>query len=177
MVLRPYFPPVLRGLHSAAPLRNLVPRPPEAALHDAFFIPPNPLRPPSSSSPSPSSLPAPHLTPFSPFSSPEEGPDPEGEVSDREWKMRVAQGMLHIRETLPLLFDSGANSRSLFPAEVYSRNVVLKLPPPLGLKLPGLHAYGLAFTIARNGLMGESPSLGDEGRWALQRRGATAGCS
>lgn len=103
--------------------------------------------------------PPPPPRPGSPGSSGEDPADPEAEVGDREWEMRVARGMLHLRETLPLLFDPGVSSRDLFPKDVYSRNVNLKLPHPLGLRLPGLHAYGLAFTIARNGLQGECRSL------------------
>lgn len=102
----------------------------------SFFTPPPPPRPGASG---------------------EDPEDLEAEVNDREWEMRVARGMMHLRETLPLLFDPGVSSRDLFPKDVYSRNVNLKLPHPLGLRLPGLHAYGLAFTIARNGLQGESP--------------------
>ncbi|TXT10941.1 hypothetical protein VHUM_01692 [Vanrija humicola] len=64
--------------------------------------------------------------------------------------MRVARGMLHLRETLPLLFDPGA--RDLFPPEVYSKNVTLKLPAPLPFKVSSLHGYNMAFTIARNGM-------------------------
>lgn len=46
-----------------------------------------------------------------------------------------ARAMLHIRETLPHLFESELGSAELFPPDIYSRNVVLKLPAPLPLKV------------------------------------------
>jgi hypothetical protein len=72
----------------------------------------------------------------------------------REWDVRVARGMMHLREALPQLF-SAVPARTIFPPDVYSRDVVLRLPHPLPLRIGGLHAYGVAFTIARNGMQGE----------------------
>lgn len=43
--------------------------------------------------------------------------------------------MLHLRETLPLLLHSGHSSSDLFPPEVFSSNVILKLPPPIPLRV------------------------------------------
>ena len=43
--------------------------------------------------------------------------------------------MIHLRETLPHLFDPQLAAADLFPADIYSRNVVLKLPAPLPLKV------------------------------------------
>lgn len=47
----------------------------------------------------------------------------------------LAKGMLHLRETLPLFFDPSSTSATLFPPEIFSQNVVLKLPPPLPIRV------------------------------------------
>ncbi len=46
--------------------------------------------------------------------------------------------MLHLRETLPHLFDPRLSASELFPPDVYSKNVVLKLPAPLPIKVSEL---------------------------------------
>lgn len=83
-------------------------------------------------------------------------PDPtsEAEVDDREWEMRVAQGMMHLRDTLPLLFTE-ASSKELFPNDIYSKHIVLRMPVPFPLKVSSLQAYAMVFNIARNGMQGE----------------------
>ncbi|EIW66606.1 hypothetical protein TREMEDRAFT_57761 [Tremella mesenterica DSM 1558] len=82
------------------------------------------------------------------------GPTPTGEaeVDDLEWDMRVAKAMLHLQDTLPLLFDPTQSSSSLFPSDIFSKNVILKLPSPLPLKISSLSGYQMAFSIARNGM-------------------------
>lgn len=84
---------------------------------------------------------------------PDSEPSPEAEVSDREWEMRVARAMLHLRDTLPRLFE-GDSGPELFPADIYSKDVVLKLPHPFPLKIGSLHGYRMSFGIARNGMQG-----------------------
>ncbi|OCF39843.1 hypothetical protein I317_06336 [Kwoniella heveanensis CBS 569] len=79
-------------------------------------------------------------------------PDPEEEVDDSEWDIRVARAMLHLRETLPMFFDPQMSSSEMFPPDIYSRNVVLKLPPPLPLKISSLSGYSMAFSLARSGM-------------------------
>jgi hypothetical protein len=81
-------------------------------------------------------------------------PSPEEEVDDGEWEMRVARAMLHLRESLPLLFTD-TTSKDLFPDDIYSKNVVLRLQHPFPLKVSSLHGYTVAFNIARNGMQGE----------------------
>ncbi|WRT65585.1 uncharacterized protein IL334_002530 [Kwoniella shivajii] len=76
----------------------------------------------------------------------------EEEVDDREWDIRVARAMLHLRETLPSLFDAEMNSAEMFPHDIFSRNVVLKLPQPLPIKISSLSGYSMAFSLARNGM-------------------------
>lgn len=53
--------------------------------------------------------------------------------------------MLHLRESLPQLFDSRLASAELFPPDVFSKNVVLKLPAPLPLKVCPVY-YSLMLT-------------------------------
>ncbi|WVF67122.1 hypothetical protein IAT40_001867 [Kwoniella sp. CBS 6097] len=79
-------------------------------------------------------------------------PDPEEEVDDGEWDIRVARAMLHLRETLPMFFDPQMGSLDMFPPDIYSRNVVLKLPAPLPLKISSLSGYSMAFSLARSGM-------------------------
>ncbi|KAL7419743.1 hypothetical protein Q5752_005659 [Cryptotrichosporon argae] len=81
------------------------------------------------------------------------GPESEREceVDDREWEMRVARAMLHLRDTLPRFFD-GTAMADLFPPDIYSRDVALKLPVPIPVKITGLQAYSMTFSIARNGM-------------------------
>jgi hypothetical protein len=43
--------------------------------------------------------------------------------------------MIHLRETLPHLFDPQLSAAELFPPDIYSRNVVLKLPAPFPIKV------------------------------------------
>ncbi|WVQ94503.1 hypothetical protein IAU59_001582 [Kwoniella sp. CBS 9459] len=79
-------------------------------------------------------------------------PDPEEEVDDGEWDIRVARAMLHLRDTLPMFFDAEMRSSDMFPPDIYSRNVVLKLPAPLPLKISSLSGYSMAFSLARSGM-------------------------
>ncbi|TXT06742.1 uncharacterized protein COLE_06073 [Cutaneotrichosporon oleaginosum] len=60
--------------------------------------------------------------------------------------------MLHLRETLPRLFDASLASDDLFPREVFSPHVVLKLPAPFPIRISGLTAYRMAFATGRSGL-------------------------
>ncbi|WWC68744.1 uncharacterized protein I206_102678 [Kwoniella pini CBS 10737] len=76
----------------------------------------------------------------------------EEEVDDREWDIRVARAMLHLRETLPLIFDPEMNSTEMFPHDVFSKNMVLKLPAPLPLKISSLSGYSMAYSLARSGM-------------------------
>ena len=46
-----------------------------------------------------------------------------------------ARAMLHLRDTLPKFFHSDRATSSMFPDEVFSQNIVLKLPAPLPLKV------------------------------------------
>lgn len=142
-------------------------------------------------------------------------PDPkksnEEEVEDAEWEMRVGKspllpkglsrqradrcvgaGMLHLRETLPLLLHSGHSSSDLFPPEIFSSNVVLKLPAPLPIRvsiicrgvvcvliiqISSLPAYSMLFSIARNGMQGKpAPSLQVTGK-ELRRQHSTPTCT
>ena len=77
----------------------------------------------------------------------------EEEVDDAEWQMRVGtfilpfytymsrstdiagRAMLHLRDTLPKLLESGHSSSELFPSDIYSSNVILKLPAPLPIRV------------------------------------------
>ena len=78
----------------------------------------------------------------------------EEEVDDAEWQMRVGtlcgpvegqsmvkdadsagRAMLHLRDTLPQLLESGHPSSELFPPDIYSSNVILKLPAPLPIRV------------------------------------------
>jgi hypothetical protein len=43
--------------------------------------------------------------------------------------------MIHLRDTLPLILQSGQSSAELFPPDVYSSNVILKLPAPLPIRV------------------------------------------
>ena len=43
--------------------------------------------------------------------------------------------MLHLRDTLPLILQSGQSSAELFPPDIYSSNVILKLPAPLLIRV------------------------------------------
>ncbi|WVR03907.1 hypothetical protein IAU60_000906 [Kwoniella sp. DSM 27419] len=83
---------------------------------------------------------------------PERGRDPEEEVDDREWDMRVARAMLHLRETLPQFLSSEVTSSEMFPPDIYSKNVVLKLPAPLPLKISSLSGYSMACSLAKSGM-------------------------
>ncbi|WVW80022.1 hypothetical protein I302_101995 [Kwoniella bestiolae CBS 10118] len=79
-------------------------------------------------------------------------PNEEEEVDDREWDMRVARAMLHLQETLPQFFDPDMNSSKMFPQNVFSKHMVLKLPAPLPLKISSLSGYSMAFTLTRSGM-------------------------
>lgn len=101
--------------------------------------------------------------PFDPSPTPTPSPSPNGndpnqhpeaEVSDAEWEIRVARGMLHLRDTLPRLFEAGADE--LFPRDVFSASVVLKLPVPFPIRISGITGYRMAFGAGRSGLHGES---------------------
>jgi len=63
--------------------------------------------------------------------------------------------MLHLRESLPRFFHPEQTLSTMFPQEIFSQNIVLKLPAPLPLKVPSLVAYTVAFAIARNGMQGK----------------------
>lgn len=80
------------------------------------------------------------------------GFDPEEEVDDREWDMRVgkfaypramsalilaflARAMIHLQETLPHFFNAEMTAATMLPPDIYSQNMVLKLPAPLPLKV------------------------------------------
>lgn len=112
--------------------------------------------------PTPSAQRSPH--PQTPPPDPEDpnNPRPDQEVSDAEWEIRVARGMLHLRETLPHLF-SDIGSDDLFPRDVFSPNVVLKLPVPFPVRIPGITGYRMAFAAGRSGLHGESTRQGRKG--------------
>lgn len=94
----------------------------------------------------------------------------------------TGSGILHLRTTLPHLFDADP-PREMFPPSVYSNQVSLRLPAPLPLKVsPGvvwrtqrtlflttrytvlalcqissLSLYSLTFALARHGMHGKSP--------------------
>ncbi|BEI82464.1 hypothetical protein CcaverHIS002_0303320 [Cutaneotrichosporon cavernicola] len=110
------------------------------------------------STPPPPPLPSHPFHNFSPtpptFShpNPPNGERPDAPVHDAEWEIRVGRGMLHLRETLPRLFDPSLGSDDLFPREVFSPHVVLKLPSPFPIRIPGLTAYRMAFATGRSGL-------------------------
>ncbi|WVQ64791.1 uncharacterized protein L199_002960 [Kwoniella botswanensis] len=82
----------------------------------------------------------------------ERQPDEDEEVDDREWDMRVARAMLHLQETLPLFFDPEMNSTNMFPQNIFSKHMVLKLPAPLPLKISSLSGYSMAFSLTRSGM-------------------------
>ncbi|GMK56300.1 hypothetical protein CspeluHIS016_0301400 [Cutaneotrichosporon spelunceum] len=88
------------------------------------------------------------------------GERPDAPVSDAEWEIRVGRGMLHLRETLPLLFDPKLGGDDLFPPEVFSPDVVLKLPAPFPIRIPGLKAYRMTFATGRSGLQALHTDLG-----------------
>jgi hypothetical protein len=50
--------------------------------------------------------------------------------------------MIHLRDTLPLILQSGQSSSELFPPDIYSSNVILKLPAPLPIRV----SYPLCMT-------------------------------
>ncbi|WWC87757.1 uncharacterized protein L201_002649 [Kwoniella dendrophila CBS 6074] len=76
----------------------------------------------------------------------------EEEVDDREWDIRVARAMIHLRETLPLFFEPQMNSAEMFPHDIFSKHVVLKLPAPLPLKISSLSGYSMACSLAKSGM-------------------------
>ncbi|ODN76787.1 hypothetical protein L202_05388 [Cryptococcus amylolentus CBS 6039] len=80
------------------------------------------------------------------------GVDPEEEVDDREWDIRVARAMMHLQETLPQFFNPEMTASNMLPPEVYSQHMVLKLPAPLPLKISSLTGYSMAFSLTRNGM-------------------------
>lgn len=43
--------------------------------------------------------------------------------------------MLHLRDTMPRFFHPEQSTSSMFPNDIFSQNVVLKLPAPLPLKV------------------------------------------
>ncbi|WVQ78740.1 hypothetical protein IAT38_000827 [Cryptococcus sp. DSM 104549] len=90
------------------------------------------------------------------------GIDPEEEVDDREWELRVARGMLHLRETLPQFFNHDMTSADMLPPDIFSRHVVLKLPAPLPLKVSSLSAYSVAFSLTRSGMQALHTNLRSE---------------
>lgn len=47
----------------------------------------------------------------------------------------LGRGMLHLRETLPRILQDGQSSSELFPPDIYSSNVILKLPAPLPIRV------------------------------------------
>ncbi|KAJ9109208.1 hypothetical protein QFC21_000537 [Naganishia friedmannii] len=75
----------------------------------------------------------------------------EEEVDDREWELRVGSGLLHLRATLPYIFNPPEDA-PLFPPSVYSNHVCLRLPAPLPVKLSSLHLYQFMFAMARHGM-------------------------
>ncbi|WVO13242.1 hypothetical protein L204_100855 [Cryptococcus depauperatus] len=80
------------------------------------------------------------------------GIDPEENVDDREWDMRVARAVLHLQETLPHFFNSEMTTGIMLPPDIYSPNMVLKLPAPLPLKISSLPGYSMAFSLTRSGM-------------------------
>ncbi|WVQ74523.1 hypothetical protein IAR50_004124 [Cryptococcus sp. DSM 104548] len=80
------------------------------------------------------------------------GVDPEEEVDDREWDIRVARAMMHLQETLPQFFNPQMTASDMLLPEIYSQHMVLKLPAPLPLKISSLTGYSMAFSLTRNGM-------------------------
>ncbi|ORY27450.1 hypothetical protein BCR39DRAFT_538069 [Naematelia encephala] len=125
--------------------RHIVSQPPLPVFFTPPFLTPSQPRPPVESSRSANDKgkgkePAPRRS-------------NEGEVDDREWELRVGRAMMHLRDTLPVFFGPEYNSSSMFPPDIFSHNVVLKLPQPLPIKISSLTAYSMAFSIARNGML------------------------
>lgn len=88
------------------------------------------------------------------------GFDPEEEVDDREWDMRVgkfaytqtvsaltlaflARAMIHLQETLPHFFNAEMTAATMLPPDIYSQNMLLKLPAPLPLKVRTVECFHL----------------------------------
>ncbi|AUB27888.1 hypothetical protein CKF44_07594 [Cryptococcus neoformans] len=90
------------------------------------------------------------------------GFDPEEEVDDREWDMRVARAMIHLQETLPHFFNAEMTAATMLPPDIYSQNMVLKLPAPLPLKISSLSGYSMAFSLTRNGMQALHTDLRSE---------------
>ncbi|KGB78262.1 hypothetical protein I307_02576 [Cryptococcus deuterogattii 99/473] len=90
------------------------------------------------------------------------GFDPEEEVDDREWDMRVARAMIHLQETLPHFFNAEMTAATMLPPDIYSQNMVLKLPAPLPLKISSLSGYSMAFSLTRNGMQALHTGLRSE---------------
>lgn len=79
----------------------------------------------------------------------QEDRDPHRLVSDREWELRVGRGILHLRTSLPRFFrpssgtsisagsagGAAATTEEMWPADVFSKEVRLELPPPLPVKV------------------------------------------
>jgi hypothetical protein len=57
-----------------------------------------------------------------------------GNVAD----VHVGRAMLHLRDTLPKLLESGHASSELFPTDIYSSNIILKLHAPLPIRVSSL---------------------------------------
>lgn len=96
----------------------------------------------------------------------EHGPDNdlgpgEEEVSDAEWEIRVGEcrrassaasdnfqgrAMRHLRETLPHFFHP-PKGVTMYPPEIFSHAVTLKLPPPLPLKVSWGSSSSSALTM------------------------------
>lgn len=58
----------------------------------------------------------------------------------------VARAMLHLRDTLPRFFDHDQSSAALFPPEIFSKDILLKLPQPLPLQVRSFRKGGLRKT-------------------------------
>ncbi|ORX33643.1 hypothetical protein BD324DRAFT_639000 [Kockovaella imperatae] len=97
----------------------------------------------------------PSLQPFAPGGSPEPSKDKtprEEEVDDHEWEIRAAKATLHLQDSIPRFFQPEQTTSDMFPADIFSANLILKLPPPLPLKTSSLTAYSLVSTLARSGM-------------------------
>ena len=54
------------------------------------------------------------------------------EMADND---HLARAMLHLQDSLPRFFEHGHTSADMFPPEIFSQQIVLKLPPPLPFKV------------------------------------------
>lgn len=70
---------------------------------------------------------------------------PRRHVRSRERScLRPARAMLHLRNTLPRFFDADQSTSTLFPADIFSPHMSLKLHHPVPLKV----IFGSAWLIA-----------------------------